>query len=257
MWETARRREDFLFLRTIRYRSNIGSVKFALLLLLAVTAIAVSYAGKSGPAQDSHIKVVEIDLNDKIKIEPTLAANGQESFDSAMDRMHPYAAINGTYYDKQMKPLGDIVIDGKLVNRGSQRHAIAITKNGKVEFIHRGKARFKWSGYKAGLAAGPRLVHKGKIALDPVADGFTKRSLTITAWRAGVGKTANNKLILVVAEKSITLKQFAEIMLDLGVVEAMNLDGGGACALYKEGKFLSRPLLPMTNMLIIKTKPSK
>ncbi|MEN6520263.1 MAG: phosphodiester glycosidase family protein [Armatimonadota bacterium] len=239
------------------HRSNTGSVKFAFLLLIAVAAVAVSYAGKSGPAHDKHIKIVNLDINDKIEIKPALAANGQESFDSAMKRIRPFAAINGTYYDKRMRPLGDIVIGGKLVNRGSQRNAIAVTKSGRVEFIRRGKSRFKWSGYSAGLAAGPRLVHEGKIALDPVSDGFTKRSLTVTAWRAGVGKTADNELLLVVAEKSITLKQFADIMLELGAVEAMNLDGGGACALYKDGKYLSKPLLPMTNMLIIKKKPLK
>ncbi|MEN6370601.1 MAG: phosphodiester glycosidase family protein [Armatimonadota bacterium] len=245
-----------MILRT-NHRSNTGSVKFVLLLLVAAAAVVVTYAGKSGPAHDSRIKIVKFDLNGKIEIRPALAANGQESFDSAIKRMRPLAAINGTYYDKRMKPLGDIVIGGKLVNRGCQRNAIAVTKSGRVEFIHKGKSRFKWSGYSAGLAAGPRLVHEGKIALDPVADGFTKSSLTVTAWRAGVGKTADNKLLLVVAEKSITLKQFADIMLELGAVEAMNLDGGGACALYKDGKFLSRPLLPMTNMLTIKKKPHK
>jgi exopolysaccharide biosynthesis protein len=248
-------RRNYLFLRIAGYRSKTGFIKPAFLICIVVAAIAVSYAGISGPVHDKHIKVVKIDLNDNIEIKPVLAANGQESFDSAIKRLHPYAAVNGTYYDKQMKPLGDIVINGKRVNRGCQRHAIAIRKNGKVEFIHRGNSRFKWSGYKAGLAAGPRLVHNGAIALDPVADGFSKRSLTVTAWRTGVGKTAKNKLIFVVAEKSITLKEFAKIMLDLGAVEAMNLDGGGACALYHDGKVLSRPILPMTNMLIVKKKP--
>lgn len=236
------------------FRANIGSVKFSLLLVLAIAAVAVSYAGKSGPAQDKHIKAVTIDINSKIEIKPALTKSGPESFDTAINRLKPYSCINGTYYDKEMKPLGDIIIDGKLVNRGGQRHAIAITKAGNVEFIHRGQGSFKWSNYKAGLAAGPRLVHKGKIALNPVADGFTEKSLSIKAWRSGVGKTAKNKLLFVVAEKSITLNEFAKIMLDLGAVEAMNLDGGGACALYHDGKYLSKPMLPMTNLLAVYKK---
>jgi len=235
-------------------RTNIGSAKFTFLLLLAVAAVAVSYAGKSGLTRDKHIKVVAIDINSKIEIKPALTKDGPEAFDMAINRLKPYSCINGTYYDKEMKPLGDIVIDGQIVKRGGQRHAIAITKAGNVEFIHRGKGSFKWSDYKAGLAAGPRLVHKGKIALDPVADGFSERSLTIKAWRSGVGKTAKNKLLFVVAEKSITLDEFAKIMLELGAVEAMNLDGGGACALYHNGKYLSKPVLPMTNLLAVYKK---
>jgi exopolysaccharide biosynthesis protein len=239
-----------LALRTV----NTGSVKLTLLAALAVIAIAISYVSRSGPAHDPNIKVVEIRLDRSVEISPVLASGGQESFSAAMDRLRPYAAINGTYYDENMKPLGDILIDGKLVNRGSQRNAIAITRSGKVEFIQRGRGRFRWSGYRAGLAAGPRLVHKGRIALDPVADGFRPESSNIRAWRSGIGKTARGKLLFVTAKKSLTLKQFAKVMLDLGAVEAMNLDGGGACGLYHKGESLVVPTLPMTNLLVVYRK---
>jgi exopolysaccharide biosynthesis protein len=223
-----------------------------MLIIVTVVAVALCYASKSR-ITDVNLKVVEIDPS-QVEIRSVIAFNKQETFTGMMDRLHPYAAINGTYYDHDWKPLGDILIDGKLVNRGAQRHAIAITKSGKIDFIRRKGKKFNWSGYWMGLAAGPRLIHKGKITLDPVADGFSRRSLEIKAWRSGVGKTAKGKLLLVTAQESLTLKQFAQKMQNLGAVEAMNLDGGGACALYRKGDYLAIPTLRMTNLLVVYKK---
>ncbi|HOM71566.1 MAG TPA: phosphodiester glycosidase family protein [Armatimonadota bacterium] len=234
-----------------------GSTTWTILAALLGIVLVVSCACRIVPETAPNIKVVKIDLKDGVTIKPALVSGKHQLFESAIDDLKPYAAINGTYYDEAMDPLGDIVIDGKLVNRGGQRHAIAITKNGDVEFIHRGQSRFKWSGYQAGLAAGPRLIHKGKISLDPVADGFKPSSLTVRAWRSGVGKTVDGKLLLVTAKEPLTLEEFAKVMLETGAVEAMNLDGGGACALYHDGKYLATPTLPMTNLLVVYKQPDK
>lgn len=237
---------------------NSGSVKLTLLLLLAIiAAVGFTYKNKKHSICDRHVKVVAIKLGPKTIIRPALAENkpgGSEEFSSMVARLHPYAAINGTYYDKKMMPLGDVVIDGKVVSHGCQHHAIAITKDGRVDFIHRVNRSFNWSGYKYGLACGPRLIHNGKIALDPVADGFNPVSLRKCAWRSGVGKTADGKLLLVTANKSIKLSEFADIMLSLGAVEAMNLDGGGASGLYHEGSTITTPTLPMSNLLMVYEK---
>jgi exopolysaccharide biosynthesis protein len=224
-----------------------------MLVLITAIAVALGYASKSRTA-DVNLKVVEIDPNQGIEIRPVISLGKQETFTGMMDRLHPYAAINGTYYDHDWKPLGDILIDGKLVNRGTQRNAVAITKSGKINFIRRKGKHFNWSGYWMGLAAGPRLIHKGKIALDPVADGFSRHSLEIKAWRSGIGKTAKGKLLLVTAQESLTLLQFARKMRNLGSIEAMNLDGGGACALYHKGNYLAIPTLRMTNLLVVYKK---
>jgi len=225
-----------------------------LLIALPIFAIFFLFAGGSRSVRHlQNVSVVEIDLGPDVEIRPIVvkgSADG-ESFSQIIERLHPYAAINGTYFDSKMRPLGDIVINGKLVNRGCYRNAMGVTSRGKVAFLHKSSGRLDWSGFKAGIAAGPRLVHGGRIALNPVADGFSRRSLEIQAWRSGVGLTKTGKLILVTAKESITLARFAQIMLDLGAVDALNLDGGGACGLYQDGRMLAMPALRLSNILAV------
>ena len=239
-----------------RYKKSSVAKTIFLGVVMLAAAVAFAIGGKEGILHDRSVSVVKISLDAKVQIRPVLCSSKQvsDAFPELMKELKPYAAINGTYYDDSFKPIGDILIDGKLVNRGGQKNAIAIKKNGKVRFIHRGRRGFDWSGCTAGLAAGPRLVHKGKVALDPTADGFSKRSLQIEARRSGVGLTAKGSLLLITVNRNIKLKEFARIMLDLGAVEAMNLDGGGACALYHDGKTITSPTLPMTNLLVVYKK---
>jgi len=231
-----------------------GSARLALVVAAAGAAIALAYAARPRFPADERVKVVEIQLGPGVELRPALAKGGRgqsEPFSDMISRMKPYAAINGTYYDERMRPVGDILIDGRLASRGGQRNAIAVTRAGNVVFIRRGKRGFRWSGYRWGVAAGPRLVHKGRVALDPVADGFAPESLSKRAWRSGIGIGRKGKLLLVTAKADLTLEQFAKVMLDLGAEEAMNLDGGGACGLYHRGRTLAAPALPMTNIVVV------
>ena len=218
-----------------------------------LAAVGYSYLREKPRPLPPGVRMVEIDLSKGFRIEPVMAsdkANG-DLFAEMVERLKPYAAINGTFYDENLRPLGDVVIGGKLVNRGHYRTAIGVRTDGTIEFRHRASGRFNWSGFNAGLASGPRLVHAGKIACDPVADGFGPGSVTLSAQRSGVGITADNRLLLVTTTSRFTLAQFAGIMLELECTEAMNLDGGGACALHRDGDFLELPGLPMTNILAV------
>ena len=199
------------------------------------------------------VRVVEVDLSKGYRVEPVMAENRAEGdiFPEMVTRLRPYAAINGTFYDENKRPLGDVVIGGRLVNRGHYRSAIAVTDDGKVEFRHITGGRFDWSGYRAGLAAGPRLVHNGEVFLRPNEDGFTMSSLKVVAARSGVGLTRDDRLLMVTVTRPVTLAVFAAIMRDLGCVEAMNLDGGGACGLYRDGDILTLPGLMMANLLAV------
>lgn len=233
----------------MRKKNNRGAVRLAIITgLLLIAAVFIS-AGRSHPNRVLNVEYIEIDLRGK-EIRPVVFRSGA-LFSSVIEQYHPYAAINGTYYDGEFRPLGDILVGGKLENHGHYRNAVAHTNDGKLIFLHKEKGRLNWNNCQSGIAAGPRLIHNGKIALDPVSDGFSRRSLTIEALRSGVGRTRSGKLLLVTSKEQMTLAAFAQSMLDLGAVEAMNLDGGGASGLYFNGKTLMSPTLPMTNMLLV------
>lgn len=225
---------------------------------LAATLFVCGCAHKNttdpAPKPKSGLSVVRIQTGPGVEIRPILASpesGKSEVFRSIVAGVHPYAAINGTFFSPEMAPQGDVLVDGKLAVRGHYPNAIAMRKNGRVEFVRRQGKRFDWSGYKAALSAGPRLVHNGKILLDPVSDGFRKAALTIVASRSGVGLTQSGELLLAVQRRPVKLAEFAQTMLDLGAVEAINLDGGPACGLYHDGVFLEEPALRMTNVLCV------
>jgi exopolysaccharide biosynthesis protein len=200
------------------------------------------------------VDAVLVDLT-LAELHPVIAQNKNgENFRDMVERLRPDAAINGTFYNENCRPLGDIVVNGKLVNKGHYPNAFAVTNSGKAVIIRGTRNNINWKGYKVGIAAGPRLVVNGKVHLNPNADGFRMASLKIRARRSGIGITKDGKLLLVSTKKPFTLKEFAEIMVRLGAVDALNLDGGGACGLYVDGKFLISPLLPMSNILVVYKK---
>lgn len=249
--------KEFLDLRNT-FRRKKGSFAKPLLIMVVFAAVAITFvhgkhASKPDPVPGHNVEVVGFDPH-QVEIRPVIANGHGEQFTALVDRLKPITMVNGTYFDVDRKPLGDILINGKLVNRSCQKHAVAITKDGRVDFIRRGKNGFNWKGYNSGVAAGPRLIHNGKIDLDPVADGFSKRAITKEAWRTGIGKTKDGKVLFVVAKEYITLGEFAKMMLDLGSVEAMNLDGGAACGLYHKGRYYALPTLHMTNVLAVYPK---
>jgi len=172
--------------------------------------------------------------------------------ESMVGRLKPYALITGTYYDGRRRPIGDIVISGKLVVRGYQRQGIGFTESGKIVFRERKPgSRIDWRGCRAGVACGPRLVRAGKKEIDVVRDGFSKSAATKLASRCAVGATRDGKLILCTVADLVTLSALADVMMELGARDAINLDGGAMCAFYADGVYKARPLSPMNNALVV------
>lgn len=225
----------------------------AIALIVVATTLSTIALRPRADASVANEFVVRIDPR-TVSVRPVVLAKGGERFADAISHLKPYAAINGTFYDKDYKPLGDIVADGKLINKGRYPSAFVITKSGRASVAWRKDASFASRGYSAALAGGPRLVRDGKVDIDPIADGFSKRALEIIATRSGVGVTKSGNIVLVVEGDPMTLADFAERMRAQGCDEAMNLDGGPACGLYFRGRTLSEATLPMTNLLVFYEK---
>ncbi|WP_192823174.1 phosphodiester glycosidase family protein [Rufibacter sp. LB8] len=92
------------------------------------------------------------------------------------------------------------------------------------------------------LGAGPVIVHNGQLRITKDEEAMWA-SGDNREPRTGIGRTADNKVILMVVEgrnpgisSGVTIPEMAQIFLGIGAHEAMNFDGGGSSALAIQGK---------------------
>jgi hypothetical protein len=98
-----------------------------------------------------------------------------------------------------------------------------------------------WKQVWTAVGAGPRLVKDGKLAVNPVAEGFKEsKILTGANARSGIGVKKDGSIIIATVHAA-TIQDWASIMIKLGADQAMNLDGGASSGLYGSGKYLTSP----------------
>lgn len=103
------------------------------------------------------------------------------------------------------------------------------------------------------IGCGPRLVTNGRITVDPAAEGFRDpKILYASAARSAVGLTHDGRLIL--ATSAGTMREMADVMLSLGVSDAMALDGGASSGLWYRGRYITAPGRLLNNALLIVPK---
>lgn len=95
------------------------------------------------------------------------------------------------------------------------------------------------------LAAGPVLLQDRQITLDAKAERFRPPFDTQFASRSAIGRTSEGTILIAAVHNRIdgpgpTLLEMAQLMQQLGAVDALNLDGGSSTALYLGGQLLDR-----------------
>lgn len=105
------------------------------------------------------------------------------------------------------------------------------------------------------IAGGPRLVQDGAIYTQLEAPFTEERFTTMVSPRTAAGITADGKLILVSVPSGAKIQQMRELMLALGCVDAINLDGGASCGMYYDGKYIATPGRELTTTLQIHVNP--
>ena len=96
------------------------------------------------------------------------------------------------------------------------------------------------------IGGGPLLIRDRNIVLNPQLEGFSKNFIQGSAPRTAVGKTSDGTWIIAtmhdrVGGRGPNLSETAQIMQQLGSVDALNLDGGSSSSLYLGGQLLNRP----------------
>ena len=216
---------------------------------------SVSYQIKQAAGVRLHL--VTVNLNDpQVRVSAVLAWDHvarSESFRSMLRRVHPTAAITGTFFSlRSLLPTGDMVINGKLVHQGEIGTAVCFTADNQVFFSpYSGESRKDWSGCELVLRGGPRLLSGGEVCLYPRGEGFRQASLFAPNRRTALGLTSDHKLLLVATNQRIYLSQLARALKALGAVDAINLDGGTSSAMFYRGSFPVVPGRQLTHALII------
>jgi hypothetical protein len=151
------------------------------------------------------------------------------------------AAINAGFFDTgpgTCPPLDLIKIEGRVVSlnhlTGAAQRSFGVD-DAMTPMVAWIDANRDWPAAWSALGSYPSLVIGGQIVIEPEKDTsfFTSRHP-----RSALGLTADEHLLLVTVDgrtaagAGMTMRALAQHMVNLGAVEAMNLDGGGSTALW-------------------------
>jgi hypothetical protein len=103
----------------------------------------------------------------------------------------------------------------------------------------------EFDAFPYAVGGGPLLVKDQRLVLNAEAEGFSTAFAQQAAARSAIGRRADGQLMLVAIHHSPggrgpTLRETAQIMAQLGSVDALNLDGGSSASLYLGGAMLNR-----------------
>jgi hypothetical protein len=116
------------------------------------------------------------------------------------------------------------------------------------------------------IGGGPRLLKSGQVYISRNSERFKNDISKSRAARTAVGINKEGNLVFVTVDKcsastssaksaGATLEELAQIMKDLGCVDAMNLDGGSSSSMVLNGAVINTPSnsveRPVSNGIVI------
>ena len=159
--------------------------------------------------------------------------------------------VRASYGSNQIPKDGFVVV-------GSQKNIDTIinAKRFKLDI----KINPEWQDVNHIISGGPYLVKNGDIYVDMTAQKLG--SVGGRNPRTAIGYTKDNNLIMLTADGregasiGLTLNELANLMKELGCVNAMNLDGGGSTVMYVKGKVVNKPAvqggIPLSHTLMVR-----
>jgi len=145
------------------------------------------------------------------------------------------------------KPIMDSSSTIPFIVIKSMKYSFYNPYNGKIKTASFKKSFHKWKMQTA-VGGGPVLLQTGEIKISNEEElKFAGKAINDKHPRTAMGYTKDEKLIILMIEgrnnvaHGATLGQEAEILKDLGCVEALNLDGGGSSCMLVNGKETIKP----------------
>lgn len=197
---------------------------------------------------DAH--AVRVDLSQpQLRI---IATSGKErglTVTEFASRNGAVVAINGDYFDLELRPIGLAMGDGRVwaeAIESIRRQEVVGVGARRVQIFPRVDPLRAPEPWMSGAVSGwPAVVENCEpVERLPGSDHFTRAPHPRTA----VGLSADQqKLYLVVADgrregvPGLTLPELARLMDDLGACTAVNLDGGGSSAMWVRDRIVNQP----------------
>jgi hypothetical protein len=179
------------------------------------------------------VHIASIDLNDPDVDLMVTPHNGLGRTTSKfLDTYNLQMAINGDEWLSWTNPKGLAVSQGVVYSQASNEPTIYISPDNQVQ-IGGDPPMVVWDA----ISGSHTLVQNGQVSRK-INSCSSPVYCSYRAPRTSVGITADNKLILIVVQgpkddlrNALTLKELAKLNLEFGVVEAINMDGGGSSAI--------------------------
>lgn len=151
-------------------------------------------------------------------------------------------------------PKGGLVVSGPM----SQALGQLATLTPEVQVKSNFYTKPDWSKIKHAISGGPYLVQDGRKYID-LKDQQFRRGLGSYEPRSALGVMPNGKLLFVAVDGrsaqsvGVSLSELSQLMIELGSVEAMNLDGGSSTQMVLAGRNLNLvPAASVSTALVIR-----
>jgi hypothetical protein len=139
-----------------------------------------------------------------------------------------------------------IPADGYLLTFRANRNAATALPNNTVVQLESETLPTDFARYSQIMGAGPLLVQNRQIVLDAKAEKFSDAFIQERAVRSVIGTNGEGTLMIATVHNRVggvgpTLSETAQLMQQMGAIDALNLDGGSSTTLYLGGQILNRP----------------
>ena len=126
----------------------------------------------------------------------------------------------------------------------------------------------KWQRAYSILGAGPQLIKAGKIAITDKQEKMAAGFAADRHPRTAIARLESGKVVLITVDGrqpgisvGMSLEMLADLLLELGAVDAMNLDGGGSTTMVIHNKIVNRPSdqtgeRPVSDAILVFPKPN-
>jgi hypothetical protein len=191
---------------------------------------------KKRTPREHTIHTVIIDLDDPdIDLMVTPRAGLGRTTSSFLRKYHLQVAVNGDEWVTHDHPKGLAISEGDKYASASPEPSVFISKENQVQFF--GPSAPIWDAISGSHSLVRNGLMRPKILSCRKPDVYCRN----LAPRTGIGITRDNLLILIVSDgspldkrASLTLKELAQLFLDLGAMSAISFDGGGSSTLAVE-----------------------